>query len=297
MIFKCKYSSDLSVYTDVNGKYVWLLSHNGNNYDVYPLDQLSTSNYIDYIYNESSSIVIDPSLVVSLTQEQIDTTETNRINSPEKYIQYNEIIPADSIATIDDMKQFRTKVAELLYAAYLDSTDSKLIAMLTYYKNGMTDAAVELLSDFRNVQAILSPSGAYADCGCATKPLQINLGAVSVCDPLESYRKSVHDYMVQMFSNADFWKVLGAPQLQFIIDMLKGIVSANFPISNLSGILGYGDCSCLTYGTAQESAMKILSNLITSFEYIRDGEDADHKNFVWSTLNSWANGIYEVMMW
>ena len=293
---------------DIEGKYVWLIRIENSNYIVYPIVDkkenyyISTAEYTEYIYGENHT---EPE---HYNQEKeypamlsdIDFTASNAANSIDKYLTYNEIVPADGQATIDDMKNFRTKVAEFLYSVYQLDSDSKLVEMLEYYKEGMTDKAVQLLSDFRNVQASLSPSGAFVDCGCATKPLTLTLGTVSVCDPLESYRKSVHDYMVLKFSDYTFWKYLNdemPKDFDFIISMLEGIVKGNFPIVNLSGTFGYGDCSCLTYGTAQESAMKILNNLITTFEYIRDDEAEAHKNFVYSTLNSWANALYEVMSW
>ena len=294
MIFKLKYDETLP--EEINGKYVWLIQIEGSDCTVYPLEELSVADYIRYIY-AGDSTSYNPEKAKLVAQSDIDVESTDEANNIEKYLAYNEIVPADGEATIDDMKAFRKNVAILLQGAYASSTDSQLLAMLNYYVEDMNDNVVKGLMEFRNVSAQIAPTGAFVDCGCATKPLALNLGTVSVCDPMESYRKSVHDYMVLKFSDYTFWKELITDNLNFIISMLKGIVSAGFPIVGLSGTFGYGDCSCLSYGSAQESAMKILNNLITSFEYIRDEEAEAHKNFVYSTLNSWASALYEVMSW
>lgn len=259
---------------------------------------LLTSSTPDWDNGDGTGLKYELSAIWS---EFIDQILTDKSNSVDRYIALNRFEP-DSDLTIDDLKRFRTWIADCLYEAYVDGqeeVDEKFKNMVNYYRNEMNDDATNLIHIFSDgISATATLPASHVGCGCNT----FNVGSmtnISVCDILDTYRKNIHDYMVEQFSKASLWMNVD-DEPDFLIMFKKyidEIILNDFPLYAINPI-GYADCACLSdQASNQEQLMKILKNLSISIQYMIDGSVSSHKNFVYENLYNWANSLYEIMRW
>lgn len=283
-------------------------------------------------YMNDSKIDIPNSDVMILYEDYIsyvDIDMTERANEVSHYKYLNNFVSKD--LTLEMIKRFRTMVAETLLACstswddeYDEVNTPKITSMLEYYKNNMTDCAVKSLLTFSDPSVNLN--GTYTDCGCGSKSSALSsfggssqmnmltsftktcscgndaiaaLFAQTGCDCLSLYKKAIYNYMVSVFSDYKYWKLIPAELLELYIEYIDAIIKSGLPLNvstlNVSSLL-YGDCSCLSQDS-QSGNLLILSNLKKAFQYIIDKDIVAHKNFIFEALYAWSAKLYEVMEW
>lgn len=233
----------------------------------------------------------------------IDVVNTEKCQSIGRWIGFNSFEPDEDI-TIEELKLFRTWLASQLYNIYEEKTDvtnpelhQKILYMLKYYKNGMKDAATELMNEFNNTAYQMIPSASTCSCN---QNFDISVQNAIECDVLWTYRENIHKFMVSIFTDIKFWMSTNDDYtfISEIIKYLNGIIKHDFPFNSIERSFGYGDCSCLTTQTSmQESSMEILKQLKQSFEYMSEEKQVYHKNFIYSVLLKWSDVLYEQMLW
>lgn len=228
----------------------------------------------------------------------IDAQATDKVNDITECLNYNECTPQE--LTIDQLKVFRTWLAESLLQYKSDLTDNQR-HVLSYYAGGMTDDTVKWLTEFGGVTTNYTDI-TKSSCGCVGGGSNVSSlynTSLSVCDPIAIYKKNLHDNMVQLFSDISFWNSINKNLLRTIVIYIEGIVNSGLSLvpyeSTLSDTF---TCKCLSDdGAAQKLAVSILENLIESFNYIIDDDMDGHKLTVQRALFQWADKLYEVMEW
>lgn len=285
----------------------------------------------NYVTDSRADSITDPNEMISYDDyiSYIDILATERANEVEHYMYLNKYVPEE--LTLEMIKRFRTMVAETLLACsttwddeYDEVNTPKITSMLEYYKNDMADCAVMNLLKFSDPTVNLN--GSYTDCGCGSKSTALSsfsgaskvnmlssftkscscgndaiaaLFAQTGCDCLGLYKKAIYNYMVSVFSDYKFWKLIPDEILSLYIKYIDAIIEAGLPLNvstlNVTSLL-YGDCSCLSQDS-QSGNVLILNNLKKAFQYIIDKDIVAHKNFIFETLYAWSAKLYEVMEW
>ena len=239
---------------------------------------------------------------------------------------------------------------------YFGSDAPKVRSMLNYYKNEMSDDVTALLATFVDTTLTYTtyPNGG-SGCGCTSTGtnggipistvrvaqnlsglIPVTLGkdcgcqqgfsiggntSINNCDPVAIYRNAMYRYMVQTFSDIEFWVALSKDDVSGednLIVLFKryvdGIVQQNLPLTT-STPMQFDDCQCLnTTDKEQQRAMDMLRALSTALSYIIEDATNEtygysngevtvttslggHKNFIATTFNNWATYLYEVMRW
>ena len=258
-----------------------------------------------------------PWFYLSELTNYVDVNETEKVNAIYKYIEYNSFTP-DKELTLEQIKIFRTWLATVLFNLLSKEPDveKNTIAMLNYYMNDMNDSVIDTLASFHvdmhqvgiytaGVQGvtginILSPVK-KSSCSCAQSSIAAMLAqpsSVSVCDPIEIYRRALYSQMVDVFSDINFWMQREKELLLEIKRYIDAIIKLNLPLTASQYVSELYDCNCLTStDSAQERLMSILKNLSTAFDYMVNNQVTGNKNFIGDTLNQWAAKLYEIMQW
>lgn len=261
-----------------------------------PFDNLTESEYTNLEVDGDISIV-STYINISDYAEFIDEEATERANSVAKYVSFNNFVP-DTDISLDDLKLFRRWLASTLLEMDKDikSYDEKITQMLTYYQMDMYDDVVKQLSNFRIVDNKIVFTN-MSTCNC-TPVIGAQLSTESICDPIAQYRQAIYEFMVQTFSNIDFWKDLDVEFLQEFKAYIEGIIGYNLPLYISDYVSEFADCSCVNVAnTAQELLQRILKNLATSLQYMIDNQVDGHKNFIADSLREWSSKLYEKMQW
>lgn len=234
---------------------------------------------------------------ILLAEDLIDIVETERINSTDKWEEYNKFSPSESDLTLDEVRLFRTWLADTLYTVLQHETDYKTLEMLNYYKKEMYDDTIKHLENFYiNPVSILSAPTQHT-CACQANSATFDL-SVTACDSIASYRKALYNTMVEVFSSISFWTEREKVLLEEIKKYIDYIIARNLPLvtSKYQSVLY--DCSCMgDANSAQEYAMTMLKNLSKAFGYMIEEKLTDHKNMIGEALNNWATYLYEQMRW
>jgi len=230
-----------------------------------------------------------------------------------RYYNSNKFTPED--ITIDDLKVFRSWLAERLLAnesAIEDWKDPQMLTtMLTYYKQNMNDTVTDLLINFGKYmepgslvagvgsQTVITPNLLKLSSGCGCNPTVQGIGNVmftSPCDPLQMYRNAIYNYMVEVFSNIQYWM----DQKEVCTEMkiyIDGILKSGLPLGSRI-IDPYADCGCNTIDSnSQVRYRKMLEALSQSLQYIVDDQVAGNKNYIITSFTNWAYYLYEYMYW
>lgn len=221
-------------------------------------------------------------------------------DSLDKYLYLNEFTTDDDIA-LDDLKRFRTWLAEALYAndTWIDqwSRDpDKHRDMLLYYIHEMYDRVVKSLMKFNSYVDINNISK-QSGCGCFNNAVTYTSDVLSVCDPLLIYRHNIYKYMIEIFSDISYW--LG--QEEICGEMKKyidNIIKTNLPLASVTLYDIFADCTCINIdANEQDTLMNILKRLSVSLGYIIDHNTSGNRNYIASAFLDWSTYLYEKMRW
>lgn len=257
-------------------------------------------------------------LLLSLLMPYIDETATEEANKTTEYEAFNTNLHNDKL-TWEDVRYFRTWLATLLYDSQIID-DYKTNEMLKYYKNEMVDDTVKHLKEFTDTLAstlvttsscgcgssistamqnqsttgvtILQGTSTSCGCGGTTMPTSIS----DLCDPLEKYQAAMRAFMVSIFSSIDFWLKYDKAFLLEIKKYIDAIIEFSPAFSTNDGISILRNCACEDQ-TLQNTAVQILRNVALAFQYMGTDDLSDHKNFITTSLNTWASTLYEKMIW
>jgi hypothetical protein len=280
----------------------------GNPFGQTPEEQM------DFIYtSRSAEEPVDYFRFDDLEQwMDVSATLKNLFNVRDKCLRDNEFTPDDDI-TIDELKKFRKWLADeiLKYEPFIhDWKDPEgLTRMLVYYSMNMKDATVDALialtpymenrmivaSIQKTLQGVAS-LGIDSGCGCNGGGSSIINAPNSSCDPLALYKTAIYNYMVETFSNLEFWTA----QLDICGEMKKyieGILKVGLPLTSRV-IDPFSDCSCNSVDNTQESRYRhILEDLVKALDMLLSDNVTGNKNFITTSFNAWATYLYESMYW
>lgn len=272
----------------LKGKYAYAINWSY----VAPLD-LSEQEYIQI---SEGQVEVDLEKL-STYYQFIDAEETEKINSVDHYRYLNQFTPDEDI-TIDEIKQFRTKVALLLkeFYVYHEPEQSQLIQMVNFYANNGTDDVINMLL---NTMSMYYPSidvkNIHNNCGCGSNNniiTTVNFNTTQ-CDPVAVYTTSIYNIMVKYFSDIEFWTGK-AEIIKEIIKYLENIIKLNLPLTAAQD----QQIACsVTSINLQEKYINALKNLVDAFQYILNNEVTTNKNFISNSLNFWARELYNNMLW
>ena len=277
--------------TKLKGKYAYCV----NWIYVIALEDITYQEYIDM--STGDNLMVEH-LDLELVKNHVDISATQEANMVEKYLLANEFTP-DSNITIDELKLFRTKLADMLYKSLGYSLDSITKEMLNYYREEMFDNTIEHLSYFANdTEHDLISTTTTSTCGCQNHTQMLNNQyTLSSCNPIYIYRKGVYEKMVSVFSDIDFWLKLNKDFLNEIKRYIDGIIKCNLPLYTSQFSTELHDCGCLTQNSAQEERIQILKDLSVCFDFLATDNYTSKKNHISLTLNKWASLLYERMRW
>lgn len=228
-------------------------------------------------------------------QEYVDN-----IGEIDKYIYLNEFA-TDSDITLDELKRFRTWLAEILDANDLWIQDwakdpDKVHSMLNYYKMEMYDDVVKTLTQF-NSYVDLSSITKQSGCGCGNQAIVWTADTIGVCDPLLIYRHNIYKYMIEIFSDITYW----TGQVEICTEMKKyidGILKANLPLASVTLYNKFADCTCMNLDNDEQTTMaNILRRLSQSLGYIIEDKVSGNRNFISTAFLDWSTYLYEKMRW
>lgn len=282
---------------------------------IFPFEKLNTEEFIGL---ENGNVDISTFeqfvdyLSLDFCNSFVDESETAKVNSISKFL-YKNSYATDSDITLDDIKRFRTWLAESLLKAneesdfikdfVLENTsfdEEMVVAMLEYYAGEMSDATTKMLSMFAPGTVVqLGLTRQLNTCGCNHGSTMQLAGAASVCDPLMTYTNNLYKYMVNTFSEIDFWynDYLRDTILIDFKNYIDNIIKTNLPLSSFIPSQ-FEDCTCMTTDAdTQKRYQAILNRLSQSLQYMIEGKVDGYKNFIRSALNDWATYLYENMRW
>ena len=170
----------------LKGKYAYAINFKF----VVPFEDITFEQYYEISKNESA---IDGITYIELIdiEEFVDQSKTQIANSITVFEEANKFT-TDSDITIDELKMFRTWLADMLYTLFNDSLDSITKEMLNYYREEMHDDTIEHLSYFANeTEHDLISTTNPSTCGCQNQTQIFNQYAISSCNPIYIYRKGV----------------------------------------------------------------------------------------------------------
>lgn len=276
----------------LKGKYAYAINFKF----VVPFEDITFEQYYEISKNESA---IEGITYIELNNvlEFIDQSKSQLANSITVFEEANKFT-TDSDITLDELKRFRTWLADMLYTLFNDNLDSITKEMLNYYREEMRDDTIEHLSYFANgTEHDLISTTNTSTCGCQNNTQIFNQYAISSCNPIYMYRKGVYEKMVSIFSDIDFWLKLNKDFLNEIKRYIDGIIKCNFPLYTSQFSTELHDCGCLTQNSAQEERMQILKDLSACFDFLATDNYISKKNHISLTLNKWASLLYERMRW
>ena len=167
----------------------------------------------------------------------------------------------------------------------------------------------------------LSPVTLGKDCGCQQGFTIGGNYSINNCDPVAIYKNAMYGYMIQVFSNVDFWISLSHYDpsgdknfIKLFKRYVDGIILQNFPLVGTTA-MEFDDCQCLNSNDKeQERLMNMLRELSTALGYIIEDSSEEtyeyaagelvvknqlsgHSNYVKVALTNWATYLYEIMRW
>lgn len=295
-----------SVYPDA-GYRIYKVTVNGNAIEEQDVDG---EKYYSFTVNEDSVVAIYairdssvglPIIDVNAYWDYIDITATTKANDVKMFVLANKFTTDDDI-TEDELRNFRTWLAQMMLELGSDLSEVEQL-VLKYYASDMTDDVITAMSnlgaEFRSFFGLNVNSN--NNCGCSSTRTLIDtslITSLTPCDPVAAYRRMIHTQMVQMFSNVDFW-LQYRMMLKDIKRYIQGILDINLPMYGTIQSTNFAECGKLSEkDIAQQTAIRHLSALIEALTYLETDEDtAAHRNFIFSTLHTFAESYYELMRW
>lgn len=297
------------------GKYCWWTHCTQVRlFDEYTLEEIIDIERTGTDAKEDNTHIIEDSAVWT---NYIDWTATEYSNNIARWSDANKRI-IDNNITLDDLRAYRTRVAQWLLGVAIDEdfdTDTtaeknavlleyagsdycKLKEMLNYYKNEMYNTTIGSLLTFTGPVTYTQNTPINSGCGCSASPLSIDTATtITASNPIAIYRRNVYNYMIQVFSDVNFWKLFKDDGvLQNLKEYTQGVIDVNLPLTPAPATLEYADCSSLLTDTNVQLTT-ILSNLVLAINYIQEDEDIEYRNFIYQSFFMWASKLYEYMRW
>jgi hypothetical protein len=279
---------------------------------IFPLDSLDYETYIKY--EQMSDIQLaghgihkhidlygEDCCMIQFAKKYIDATETEMANDIHQFKTSNMYV-ADFDIDINDLRTFRTWLAnELLLlntgdnGNYLSLYTPDQIHMLEYYKNNMYDDVVKYLDRFGSSTLEFSTSN-ESGCNCCNNTINIGLITTDNCNANDIYRKNITAFMVETFSDINFWKACNKSFLTLFKRYIDNIKTTGLTMSSVTNTSFDTVCSCF-YNENDSTFKKMLERLSISLQYIIDDNTSSHNNFIYDSFNDWAVNAYEKMYW
>jgi hypothetical protein len=274
---------------------------------IFPLDSLDYKTYIKY--EQMSDIQFmghgiwphidlycEECCMMGFAQEFINAGDTEAANSIHDFIVSNKYV-VDYDINMNDLKSFRTWLANELLSLNTYTTDQQ--HMLEYYKNNMYNDVVKYLDRFGNSAPIFVDS-LKSSCTCCNASIKSDNSAINTCDALSNYKSNIRSFMIDTFSNVEFWKACNKSFMMLFKKYIDNIITANLTLPNddktIININSYAGCNCVNSNN-HELFVRSLENLSTAIQYIIDDNINGHKNFIYDAFNNWSSNMYEKMIW
>lgn len=230
----------------------------------------------------------------------VDQLETDRINNILEFRMKNRYV-TDADITIEEIKKFRTWLAtNILYMDQTETGIQKYIKLnetvthiLQYYKGGMYDNTIKILSEFGSLNL---PQSVSKSCGCSNISDLILSQPTNICDPIKIYKENIYKNMVTIFSDIDFWTQWPKEFIWEFKKYIDNIIKLNLPLVDNTFNNNFVDCGCMDNDN-QSKNMDILKKLSKSLEYIYLNDIYGHKNYISDSLREWSSLLYEIMEW
>lgn len=220
----------------------------------------------------------------------IDLEKTDEINDISMYRLENDNVPDEDL-TINMLKNFRTWLAQTILDLSISintSLDEDTEHMLKYYANNMYNEVIKYLMIFNGI----SSQNVNIGCGCCSGD-NINNIIINDCDAVGVYKKNIHDKMVNVFSDINFWIKYPKDFIKKFKQYIDNIIKVGLVIKSTNQN-NYKDCTC----TNNESTyLNILNRLSTSLMYVIEDNIVGHKNYIYDSLYDWSSQLYEFMQW
>lgn len=283
---------------------------------VHLFDEYTQNEIIDIEQTGTDSKVGTHIIMSADWTNYIDMTATEYANNITRWSGANKRI-IDNNIILDDLRAYRTRVAQWLLGVVIDedfdidtaaeknavlleyagSDYCKLKEMLNYYKNEMYNTTIGSLLTFTGPNTYTQNAPISYGCGCSASSLAIDTTTITATNPIAIYRRNVYNYMVQVFSDVNFWKLFEEDGvLQNLKEYTQGVIDVNLPLTPAPAALEYADCSSLLTDTNVQLTT-ILSNLVLAINYIQTDKDIEYRNFIYQSFFMWAAKLYEYMRW
>lgn len=276
------------------GKYVVCI----NWFYCIPIENHTNTDIIDLSLDASDDIPSDAIMFQDLLDANlVDIEETEKINDLNKYRKFNSFVSSE--LTSSQIKMFRTWLASTLLYFELEE-DEDTILMLKYYKDSMYDGVIQVLSRFgKYTQDRVDENDKKCSCGCGQSlSIMSTTLPINICDPISIYRTNMHNKMVDVFSDTNFWLKYDKDFIKMFKLYIDNIIKMNLPFNNSNNTSMIVECSCdINSNTSQSLAMDQLRQLSQSLQYIIDDDIAGHKLYIYNSLMTFANNLYDYMQW
>ena len=276
---------------------------------IFPLESLDYKTYIKYEQLDTKHFLKNNILpyidlyseeccMIDFSQKYIDCEETESLNTEHlnKYILANAY-SADLDIDINELRNFRAWLAkEILFInSYLNILTDNETHVLSYYENDMYNDIVKQLNIFgnENMFTLISDENACGCCSNNISGLYSNILSTS-CNALNIYTTNIHNFMVQMFENVDFWTKFDKKFLETFKRYIDNILKIGFIINDKTNNDIYIKCDC---NNVSNISTEILKKLSEALQYIINDETAGHLNFIHDALYNWAEKLYDKMSW
>lgn len=281
------------------------------------------SEYPDYERGINITLPVDEdgNLVVipyDLFKGNIDIDKSLTKVSTSYFTNYNKFI--DNLGDIDILliRRYRAQVAAFIYngiqGKWLDLCDKKAM-MLEYYIYDMNDETTSALKVFDTTDTTTTSCGCgcnssistatqvVTSCGCntGTTTLMNLLNSVADCNLVEKYRAKMKAYMIETFSDPDFWRYVSENYkvaISHIIRYTELLIESGLSIYN-SGVKFDLNYSCGEASSSIDSRnQKFIYDLNQILEALRLIEQCDFSRMalIRSAMTTFAE-YYEYLQW
>lgn len=231
----------------------------------------------------------------------VDAELTEQANNVVRFEQHNSLT-TDADLTVEQVKRFRTWLAEVLLALDQDHNgrqlnsfyDKNFTKVLLYYRGNMYDEIVGTLS---NIPTEYKTNQNIVNSGCSTCSDLSNTYSIggSVCDPVSIYRHYIYKEMAAHFSDLDFWLDVPTTLILNFRQYIENILTLNLKLTQSKYSSVFQDCSCLAPG--QTVRRDVLVRLSQALLMIAEDRVQGNKNYIKDAFTDWATELYENMYW
>lgn len=209
---------------------------------------------------------------------------------------------------IDDLRRFRMIISLLMINGVNNGclpeirTCPRKMEMLKYYVEDMNNDTVTILGAFEKGASedliSLSPT-TTSSCGCSSQHhVEISLPGYNTCNAVDRYRMLIKSYMLDTFSDIEFWKYIRdnySIVIERIIDYIDGIRHSNLSIFRHTSPLDL-NYTCATISYDKEGKFKSdLENISNAFRLILN-KDYSRLSLINSGIADFA-AYFEYLSW